>query len=216
MQQLYQASFELIRFVPGMENHLEYAMPQDRILEFGPYSSFILQQLADGHVYEGRAIFPAYWDEPNSKVLTNIAVREDKYIDGLQFTYEDFEGQLLGSLNDSPLEFTFDGKNVTLLNVTMGYGTDVYNDGLEEMQLWFSDGTTSGPLGNHGGTTNLNRAMAGNISPRFKCTSNGGSGSAYASIGTMYLRYMHDVPDDEITEYLANQYSMKNLQLLNE
>jgi len=221
MRQLYQASFELIRFIPGMENHLEYALPDDRILEFGPYTPYVLQYLKDHQEHEGRYSYSPHWDESNNNVLTQISVSEGNYIDGLQFTYEDFEGHLMGKLRGSPLEFVFDGKNVTLLNVTMGYGSEngYYqwsDNGLVEMQLWFSDGTTSGPLGNHGGNTNLNKAMAGNISPRFKCTNVGGRGTVGVTVGTMYLRFMHDVADDEMTESLAHQWSLVNSQLLEE
>jgi len=218
MRQLYQASFNLIRFIPGMEDHLEYALPQDRILDFGPYQPYMLQYMKNHELHEGKPALGVYWDKPNSKVLSKIAISEGNYIDGLQFTYEDLNGHVAGRLDGSPIEFAIDGNNVTLLNVTMGYynAHETGGYGLTEMQLWFSDGTKSEILGNHGGKTDLNRVMAGNISPRFKCINNGGGGTVYYTVGTMWLQFMHDVPDDEFTESLANRWSLMNSQLMEE
>merc|ERR1711997_323802 len=48
MKELYQPSFDLIKFIPDKEEHLPYALPEDRELEFGPYNPYVLEYIHKG------------------------------------------------------------------------------------------------------------------------------------------------------------------------
>ncbi|XP_075715397.1 uncharacterized protein LOC142750293 isoform X2 [Rhinoderma darwinii] len=138
--QIMVTTFYLDNFLPGSENNPSVIPPSMSVASFGPISPYI------GWGNENSHAWTAGDDNNMGGDVTSINVREWNIIDGLQVIYSTHSGSFIGSSDGGKLhEIPLNNSRVKSIQLCEN------NCNMVELTIGFSNGKSTGRLGNRGG-----------------------------------------------------------------